>query len=303
MNEQVQWPGVICVKHTEHCMCAIWELTIIIIITQQTQNRCIPFVQCWTLGRRCTNSIHMLCVYWVKGVYIPNVVSEWILLNVAFCTSLQYCDRRKPGLLYCILDIWRVTGRCQPMARQRFKFWPISWLYSLVIIWSMTRRCIWKELPAHWQPELNHQKLCVLLPENTKVSHCWFNAGPASATLDERLMFVGFWLTIMMLHVQDSGSLLMLDQRRRWLSNFKTTLTRNLQILDTLCTDIIKKSLNILHFIRLLSRSGSSATVSQPQWLISHSVSAAVAHQPQCLSRSGSVSLAIDVDVADSNSD
>ena len=23
MNEQVQWPGVICVKRTEHCMCAI----------------------------------------------------------------------------------------------------------------------------------------------------------------------------------------------------------------------------------------------------------------------------------------
>ena len=37
MNEQqVQWPGVMCMRRTEHCICAIYELTIIIIFIINT---------------------------------------------------------------------------------------------------------------------------------------------------------------------------------------------------------------------------------------------------------------------------
>ena len=38
--------------------------------TQETQNICITFVQCWTtLDRRCTNVIQMFCVCWVLIVW------------------------------------------------------------------------------------------------------------------------------------------------------------------------------------------------------------------------------------------
>ena len=45
---------------------------------QQTQNICITFVQCWTLGRRCTNAIQMLCACWDSDSLIQSLT---ILVN------------------------------------------------------------------------------------------------------------------------------------------------------------------------------------------------------------------------------
>ena len=68
MNEQVQWPGVMCVKRIEFCMGAILELTIIIIQSHR-RKRCVS----------CGGDLNVGAAQPFQGLSCSNIGGQWLL--------------------------------------------------------------------------------------------------------------------------------------------------------------------------------------------------------------------------------
>ena len=88
--------------------------------TQQTQNMCITFVQCWsnvkTLGQRCTNVIQMFCVWWVAyrynmfykeitRIFTWLIVRNWIILHMWVISPYRQ-DRHGPWVWRWWQHVW-----------------------------------------------------------------------------------------------------------------------------------------------------------------------------------------------------